>query len=51
MAVQTSLEEINCFLVEVKSLITAGKYELIPRPENNLTNLEINLKIALDIYK
>ncbi|ERI93910.1 putative toxin-antitoxin system, toxin component [Clostridiales bacterium oral taxon 876 str. F0540] len=49
MAVQTSLEEINCFLVEVKSLITEGKYDFIPRPKNNLTNLGINLKIALDI--
>lgn len=49
MAVHSSLEEVNSFLVEVKSLITAGKYDFIPRPKNNLTNLGINLKIALDI--
>jgi len=49
MAVQSTIDEINNFLVEVKALVTVGNYDFIPRPKNNLTNLGINLKIALDI--
>lgn len=49
MPVQSTIEEINNFLVEVKALIIAGNYDFIPRPKNNLTNLGINLRIALDI--
>jgi hypothetical protein len=49
MAVQATKEEVSNFLVEVKSLASAGNYDFIPRPKNNLTNLGINLKIALDI--
>jgi len=49
MAVQSTIKEVNNFLAEVKSLITTGSYDFIPRPKNNLTSLGINFKIALDI--
>lgn len=49
MAVHAAIKEVNSFLIEAKSLIAADNYDFIPRPKNNLTNLGINIKIALDI--
>lgn len=46
---KAAIEEVNNFLVDAKVLITAGNYDFIPRPKNNLTSIGINLKIALDI--
>ena len=31
MAVQSTVDEINNFLVEVKALVAAGNYDFIPR--------------------
>ncbi|MGH4138229.1 hypothetical protein [Clostridium sp.] len=49
MAVKSTIDEINDFLMVVKALVAAGNYDFIPRPKNNLTNLGINLRIALDM--